>query len=190
MKWASGQVTELTDARGSAGTAGRGKFLGDMSSAVLLGVFKMLVEKMRPFERLIGDFRAERALLVFQGEGQEVDLDLRAEEVLNGFGIKFSITGEAEGIGLLDEIDLVGYDAGAEKYHVFTVDNQGTVHDHIGELSEDDKITVRWEGIIEGMPAHEEASMKFLDRDTVLLEDREYVGEEELMRLEGTFRRR
>lgn len=101
-----------------------------------------------------GSAKLSRLIGTWSGEAQNqeagkpattvrVKVDCRASS--GGWGVKCDVSFVSPEMNYL-EADLFGYDANANKVHMFTVTNAGEVHDHTGTWIDDSRLKVRFEG--------------------------------------------
>ena len=62
--------------------------------------------------------------------------------------------------------NIMGYDAGGKKVHVFSVTNAGETHDHKGTWKDAKTLVVQYDGTWEGKPFVEKISLTFHNPDS------------------------
>ena len=90
--------------------------------------------------------------------------------------------------------NIIGYDAGGKKVHVFSVTNAGETHDHKGVWKDAKTITLEYDGTWEGKPYVEKAVLTIDGRDSYTLTWKATragqivsSGEEKLRRVGGSY---
>ena len=66
--------------------------------------------------------------------------------VASGWGVQSEIKLEIEGLGLYDEVDLLGFDRNEKAYHFFALTNTGALYDHKGKWLDDNTLNLFYEG--------------------------------------------
>jgi hypothetical protein len=62
--------------------------------------------------------------------------------------------------------NVMGYDAGGKKVHIFSVTNMGETHDHKGDWKDAKTLVVQYDGTREGKPFVEKISLTFHNPDS------------------------
>jgi len=62
---------------------------------------------------------------------------------------------EIEGLGVYEEVDILGFDASEKLYHLFSVTNTAATHDHKGNWLDDKTMRFFYQGLQEGKPYKE-----------------------------------
>lgn len=99
---------------------------------------------------------------------------LRCEKAAGSWGLKTKFTMDIEGMGAYDEDDLLGFDPGEGKVHLFSLTNSGATHDHKGDWTDDSTLHLEYTGLQDGKPYKEDIIVKFTrpDRMSILEVDR------------------
>lgn len=67
-------------------------------------------------------------------------------KIADGWGVKIDEKSQTEGMGSYSATTLLGYDAGTQSYHCYTIDNKGAVRDMKGVWQGDSVLTFSYEG--------------------------------------------
>jgi hypothetical protein len=62
--------------------------------------------------------------------------------------------------------NMMGYDAGGKKVHIFSVTNAGETHDHKGDWKDPKTLATQYEGTWEGKPYVEKITLTFHNPDS------------------------
>lgn len=90
------------------------------------------------------------------------------------------------GLPAYAETDLMGYDAGANKYHWFAVTNAGETHDHVADVPSGNKLQFVYTGTQEGKPLKEVIDFEIgKDEKSLTLRSETFVAGASVMVLEG-----
>jgi hypothetical protein len=116
--------------------------------------------------------RAARKLAVFIGqwkvEGRLRNGNTQAvvsgiwsfEPAIDGWGVRGILSTEIEGMGAMDESELIGFDAAQGKVHMFSA-NRFAIRDHVGEWTADDQLEVRYQATVDGSEITEDITLNF-----------------------------
>ena len=139
-------------------------------------------------KQLIGDWKAEATVTKPDGTSVEGTGTWTVREISLGKGVhtvmKINVEGQA-----IEENDLLGYDAGGQKVHMLSITSDGSVHDHVGNMRADDVLFLRWDGIVDGKPSHEEIEIDRLSPDEIRALSIEYLDGKEMSRFTCTMKR-
>lgn len=149
---------------------------------------KNLPEKVQAMHCMVGKWKAKGTL---QMGDQKVPIagKMKCKSISAGFGIGCStvITG-IPGLDKYEEQDIWGYDAGTDKYHMFSVTNGGETHDHSGKMTNDGWVGT-YEGVHDGKPMVEKISFRFTGDDTLAISSAVTIGGQQASRLEAVLER-
>lgn len=149
----------------------------------------MSSEDLGPISGMIGDWDVEAVITLPTGERVDATGTWTAREISMGKGIHSVMKLQAGGRPI-EENDLWGYDPGENKLHLFSVTSDGNVHDHGGSLGEDKVVRLRWDGTVDGGPAHEEIAIDRRSPDEVKVFSVDYLGDTERSRIALTIKRK
>jgi len=63
--------------------------------------------------------------------------------------------------------NLMGYDPNLNQLHLYSIDNMGTTHDHVGYWTSPTSLYVQYQGVLEGKMYVEQIWMNFPDSNTM-----------------------
>ncbi|WP_163715475.1 hypothetical protein [Mangrovibacterium lignilyticum] len=63
--------------------------------------------------------------------------------------------------------NLVGYDPNLNQVHMYSIDNTGTAHDHVGYWTEANSLYVQYQGVVEGKMYVEQIWVNFTGTNTM-----------------------
>lgn len=78
----------------------------------------------------------------------------------DSFGVSLEESINIPGIGTYRGLSLIGFDQVERRYHMYTVDNFGDVHDHPGNFTDDSTIAFEWKGPYGGKDVVESFTMR------------------------------
>lgn len=81
-------------------------------------------------------------------------------EVADGIGVSGHLATTIEGVGTIEEAELIGYDIVGRRLHMFSM-NALAVRDHVGDWESDDRLKVTYRETANGTDASEEISIIF-----------------------------
>lgn len=122
-------------------------------------------KEIQPVYCLVGTWTSKDASGTIAGVKHKVDLTIICAPTAGGLGILCNSVFDIAGLGRVQETDLFGYDAGQQRYHWFSVTQQGETHDHVAlpPGPTDKAITFAYSGYQGGKPMQEVITMSFLD---------------------------
>jgi len=65
--------------------------------------------------------------------------------------------------------NLFGYDPNLQQMHLYSIDNMGTAHDHVGYWIDDKHLFVQYQGVVDGKMYVEQIDMVFQSPDKMTL---------------------
>jgi len=72
-----------------------------------------------------------------------------------GWGIRADETIEMPGMPDYKAINILGYEAGSDLTHIYTISNYGECHDHWGKWTDDKTLMLQYDGLTDGKPTTE-----------------------------------
>ena len=123
---------------------------------------------------LVGQWNIE-GYLTFEGKR------LRAKGVwmLSWAAAKWGILNvgeiEIEGMGVYEEVDLIGFDAGEKLYHLIPVTNSAATHDHKGNWLDEKTLRFSYEGFQEEKPYREDIEIKIKSPNELAIMERDVL---------------
>lgn len=124
-------------------------------------------------------------------EGNPIKLTgkLRCEKAAGGWGLKDKFTMDIEGMGTYDEDDLIGFDPGEGKVHLFSLTNTGATHDHKGDWTDKDTLYLEYNGLQDGKPYREEITIRFAGPNRFSIHEVDKVDGQITMTMDVTLRK-
>ena len=119
----------------------------------------IIPEPARQLEVFIGIWEVSGSMAM-EGKSLNVTGRWQFSRIANGHGIRTTSQTTIEGLGAFDEEELIGFDPGDGKIHLFSL-NKFAVRDHVGTWKEDQVLYVEYTGIQEGKQCHEGITIRF-----------------------------
>jgi hypothetical protein len=88
----------------------------------------------------------------------------------------------------LEEIAIIGWDAATGSLHLFSVNNDGSAHDHKGTFA-NNVLALEYGATTDGKPLHEALSFTFKGPKELVWKDVFKVGGQEVFAGEGTYKK-
>lgn len=82
--------------------------------------------------------------------------------------------------------NLLGYDPNLQQIHLYSIDNMGTTHDHVGYWIDNTHLFVQYQGVVEGKIYLEQIDMVF-QGNKLTLELKAMLNGETFEQAKGTF---
>jgi len=96
----------------------------------------------------VGEWNIE-GYFVYQGKS----LKVKGVWMLSWAAAKWGVLNvgemEIEGLGVYEEVDILGFDADEKMYHLFSVTNTAATHDHKGNWLDDENMRLTYRGLQE-----------------------------------------
>ena len=83
--------------------------------------------------------------------------------------------------------DLIGFDPNLQQVHMYTIDNMGTTHDHVGYWIDDHHMFVEYQGVMEGKIYLEQLDFVFKDAGTMNFKLTAMLNGEVIQKAQMTF---
>lgn len=93
------------------------------------------------------------------GQTQNASVRHQWISISDGWGIQVHETSDMGEAGTYRCENILGFDPGGGKLHIYSVSNMGDCHDHVGGWKDDSTLAFRYEGITEGKPFVEDITM-------------------------------
>jgi len=93
----------------------------------------------------------------------------------------------SEEMGTMMAENLMGYDPNLQQIHLYTIDNFGTAHDHIGYWIDNNHMFLEYQGVVEGKVYLEQIDIRFKDENTMVLKSTAMLNGEVFQKATGTF---
>ena len=116
-------------------------------------------EAARKLAVFIGQWKVEGTLR--DGNAQAVISGVwRFEPAIDGWGVRGILKTDIEGMGAMNESELIGFDAVIGKVHMFSA-NRYAIRDHVGDWIDDQQLRVRYQETIGDTEITEEITLRF-----------------------------
>lgn len=115
-------------------------------------------EQIRKLSTIVGTFEGE-ATMTMGGKSMKGKIRHVNSSVSDGWGFLMDEVVTMEDGSTYKSFNIVGYDAGGGKVHVFSVTNAGETHDHKGSWTKPNAVSVQYDGRWEGKPYVEKAAL-------------------------------
>jgi hypothetical protein len=109
--------------------------------------------------QMTGTWTAKEVVATVEGRSVRGTSKVTCDRSAAGYGLTCKVHVEM-GPMKLEEIAMVGWDAGTSSLHMFTVNNDGAAHDHKGTFT-NDVLALEYGATKEGKPFHEALSFSF-----------------------------
>lgn len=93
-------------------------------------------------ERFLGEWRVD-GTMEMEGNIASISGTWTYATTADGWGVVGNMDTEIEGIGNINEVELIGYDSEHGKIHLFSM-NRLAVRDHVGEWESQDTLVVEY----------------------------------------------
>lgn len=104
-----------------------------------------IAEAMKKLQGLAGEWEG-KATIVMGGETINFTLHHTTTRIADGLGLQIIESASIPGLGAYSAVNLLGYDAGGNQFHIYSVTSDGYSHDHKGSWSSGNTITFIYEG--------------------------------------------
>lgn len=88
-------------------------------------------KEVQVIHRMVGTWTAKNAQLTMGGKTRKTDVTMVCASTAGGHGVLCNSKLIVEGLGVIEETDLFGYDAESDRYHWYAVTTRGEAHDHV-----------------------------------------------------------
>jgi hypothetical protein len=102
-------------------------------------------EAMKKLQGLAGEWEG-KATIVMGGETINFTLHHSTTRIADGLGLQIVESASIPGLGAYSSVNLIGYDAGGDQYHIYSVTSDGYSHDHKGSWSSGNTLTFVYDG--------------------------------------------
>jgi hypothetical protein len=113
-------------------------------------------EQIRKLGAIVGTFEGA-ATMTMEGKSMKGKICHVNSSISDGWGFLMDEVVTMEDGSTYKSHNIVGYDAGGGKVHVFSVTNAGETHDHMGSWTKPNAVSLQYDGTWEGKPYVEKA---------------------------------
>jgi hypothetical protein len=139
-------------------------------------------------EVFLGDWIVE-GIITMEGNPVKVSGKWKFDKAAGGWGVKANMKMELEGMGIYEEDDLVGFDPGAGKFHIFTLTNTAATHDHMGDWKDENTLYVKYNGLQEGKRLREEITVRLAEPGQFSISEVDILEEQVIMTMDVTLKK-
>jgi hypothetical protein len=129
---------------------------------------KVPPEQISKLDAILGIFEGE-ATMTEGGKSSKGNVHHTNSSISDGWGFLMDEVVTMEDGTMYKSHNIIGYDAGGGKVHVFSVTNAGETHDHKGSWTKPMTVSVQYDGKWEGKPYIEKASLTIDGSDSYSL---------------------
>jgi hypothetical protein len=109
-----------------------------------------LPEAQKNLQRFVGNWECKNASMTLGDKIFSGPYFINCKSVIDGKGIYVEERFENAELGNLNGLNIVSYDPNLQNIHWYSIDNQGTCHDHTGYWTDKDHLYMQYQGIVEG----------------------------------------
>jgi hypothetical protein len=131
------------------------------------------VKKLYIFE---GNWEGQGTMTMAGQQPQKITVSHKNTIMPGKWGILTAERFEAPGMSPYIATDMMGYDAGSDMVHLYTVSNYGDTHDHKGRWVDDKHLMLQYDGLNEGKPFVERLAITVPDSMSYSFTDSITVG--------------
>ena len=144
----------------------------------------------------------QKNLMQFKGKWKSTDIKMtmggktyggefvvECEAVNGNTGIHASEKFTNDELGTMLAEDLFGYDPNLQQIHMYTIDNMGTTHDHVGYWIDDHHLFVEYQGVVEGKMYVEQVDMVIANANTMNFKLTGMLNGETVQTAVGTYKK-
>jgi hypothetical protein len=117
--------------------------------------------------QLVGTWTSTDIKMTMGGKTYGGEFVVKCEAVNGNTGIHASEKFTNDELGTMLAEDLFGYDPNLQQIHMYTIDNMGTTHDHVGYWIDDHHLFVEYQGVVEGKMYVEQVDMVIANANTM-----------------------
>lgn len=110
-------------------------------------------------------------------------------KIIDGWGMFIDEKIEIPGMPVYLGHNIIGYDIGGKKYHLYTVSNYAQVHDHAGDWQDDKTLYLEYNGIVDGKPFKEKLNLVLISTNECSMEATEITDGKVSGTYKGNFKK-
>ena len=138
--------------------------------------------------RLEGDWTGD-ARAVLDGKAYTLTYHADFRRTKDGSGVRMTEWFDSAELGAFRGENLIGYDPFTKRIRWFSVDNQGTTHEHVGSWTSESRFEMEHRGARDGKKYVERLAIEIQGPDTMAVHLVGTLGGKKTAELSGTFRR-
>jgi hypothetical protein len=114
-------------------------------------------------QRFVGNWVCKNISLTMGDKSYGGEYSFNCKSAIDGKGIYAEESYENAELGKMHGLDIAGYDPNLQNIHWYTIDNQGTCHDHTGYWTDKDHFYMQYQGIVDGTVSVEKLYFSFVN---------------------------
>lgn len=124
---------------------------------------------------------------VMEGQKMKANASYTWSKIADGWGMLIDEKIEIPGMPVYLGHNILGYDIGEKKFHIYTISNYAQIHDHVGGWKDDKTMYLEYNGIVDGKSYKEELYMTIDSPNECTFKLTEYTDGKESGSSNGTF---
>ncbi len=125
--------------------------------------------------------------ITMEGNSFKANASYTWSKISDGWGMLIDEVTEMTGMPNYAGHNIIGYDMGEKKYHLYTISNYAQVHDHVGNWTDDKTMYLEYNGTVDGRPFKEKLYMTLSSPNECTLEVTEITDGKVTGTYKGTF---
>ena len=117
--------------------------------------------------QFIGKWKSTDIKMTMGDKTYNGEFDIECVPVNNNTGIRANEKFTNNELGTMLAEDLLGYDPNLQQVHMYTIDNMGTTHDHVGYWIDDHHLFLEYQGVVDGKMFVEQLDMVIANANTM-----------------------
>lgn len=122
-----------------------------------------LPQAQKYLQRFTGNWVCKNISMTIGDKTYGGEFSFNCKSAIDGKGIYAEESYNNADLGNMHGLDMAGYDPNQQNIHWYTIDNQGTCHDHIGYWSDKDHFYMQYQGLAEGTVFTEKLYFSFIN---------------------------
>ncbi len=160
-------------------------------AAVLFSFFSVFAQDMsdaqKNFGQMVGNWKLDNAKYTAGDETLTGVYTFVCSAVNDNSGILAHEKFATKEMGTMKGENLLGYDPNTGLVHLYSIDNMGTAHDHVGYWIDSNHLFVEYQGVMDGKIYVEQIDMKFPSTDKMEIKLSSMLNGEPYSKFSGTF---
>lgn len=132
-------------------------------SGISVVLAQELPQAQKNLQRFVGNWVCKNISLTIGDKTYGGEYSFNCKSAIDGKGIYAEESYENIDLGKMHGLNIAGYDPNLQNIHWYTIDNQGTCHDHIGYWTDKDHFYMQYQGIVDGTVFVEKFFFSFLN---------------------------
>lgn len=124
-------------------------------------------EAQKNLQRFVGNWKSTDIKMTMGGKTYTGVFFFNGKSVLDGTGVYGEEGFDNEELGKIRGIDLLSYDPNLQQIHMYTIENDGICHDHVGYWTDNNNLYLQYQGVVEGKIYLEKIYFEFVNDNKV-----------------------